>query len=194
MGRKYLAVVTLIVGLAIGFFLGMEYKAYQVRSAFEKAFDTSSEPEKQSIVKESEKKESEIIEKRIGDEIELATLKFKVNRAEEKQILSSDYGTPEVAKEGAKFVAIDLNVTNTTDTKLTFYPDDGFRLVDNKGREFTTYPNTIGAVNNYLNVRDLSPSISENGVMVYEIPQDAKSYSIMTGKAGTSQIYKVVLK
>lgn len=183
-----LAIVA-IVGVAIAFFLGMEYKAYQIRSVVQEAFNTTSKP--QSIVKEAEKQKSEIIKKGIGDEIEMTTLKFKVNKVEEKQTLSGgDYGTPKVAKEGTKFVIIDLNVTNMTDTKFSFNPDDGFRLVDNKNREFTA--SSMGVVDLYY--RGLSPSITENGIVVYEIPQDAESYDIMSVKAGTNQVYRVVLK
>lgn len=183
-------VIVAIVGVAIAFFLGMEYKAYQIRSAVQKVFDTTSEP--QSIVKEAEKQNKEIIKKGIGDEIELATLKFMVNKVEEKQTLSGGKygGSPNVAKEGAKFVVIDLNITNTTDTKFSFNPDEGFRLVDNKNREFTA--SSMGLVDLYY--KGLSPSITENGIIVYETPQDAESYALMIGKAGTNQVYKVVLK
>jgi len=45
-----------------------------------------------------------------------------------------------------------------------------------------------------LNVKDLSPSITETGVIVYEIPSDSTSYSILSNKVGTKELYKVVLK
>ena len=188
-----------LVSLGVGFFAGMEYKSYQVRSALKdvaneisNSFSNTNPPENQ-LPDESEKKIT-YINKPVGEEVILATIKFKVNNSSEKQTLSSGYGSPAIAKEGAKFVVIDLNITNITNTPFTFLPDDGFRLIDNKDRQFTTYGDTISKVQNYLDVRKLSPGIVENGVLVYEIPQDSISYSFAVGKGGTSEIYRVKLK
>jgi hypothetical protein len=138
--------------------------------------------------------ETDFIEKSMNSEVELATVRFKVTNVEEKNRLSSQYGSPSVAKEGAKFVVITMSITNITKTGFTLFPDDGFRLVDNKEREFTTYTDTIWAVDNHLNVRELAPDITERGVLVYEIPEDARSYSLITGKAGTDEMYRINLK
>jgi len=189
--------ISLILGLGIGFFLGMEYKAYQVRIAIEKAFTTPSNttPEKsETVLEQAKEEEMQVIEKKVGDEIILSALKFKISKTEEKQTISSGYGSPKTAKEGAKFVIVNLAVTNITNTKFSFFPDDGFRLVDNQKREFTAYSDTIGSIANYLNSRELSPSINEAGVIVYEIPSDATNYSIVVGKSGTKELYKIVLK
>ena len=192
-------IIVILVSLGIGFFAGMEYKAYQVRSVFQdvadevsNVFNTTDQTENQ-LPAENEENIS-YIDKTIGEEIILATIKFKVNNSSEKQTLSGSFGSPAVAKEGAKFVVIDMSVTNTTDAPFTFFPDDGFRLIDDKNRQFTTYGDTIGKAQNYLNVRELSPGIAETGILVYEIPQDSTSYSIAVGKGGTSEIYRVKLK
>lgn len=192
-------ILIILVSLGIGFFAGMEYKAYQVRSVFQ---DTANEisnslgnanSSENQLPNESEEN-TIYIDKSVGGEVVLATIKFKVNSSSEKQTLSGSFGSPAIAKEGAKFVVIDMSVTNTTDAQFTFFPDDGFRLIDDKGRQFTTYGDTIGKTQNYLNVRELSPSIAEIGVLVYEIPQDSTSYSLAVGKGGTSEIYRVKLK
>lgn len=192
----------LVVVLTVGFFAGMEYKAYQVRKALNEATEELSEgitdifdggdEDANSASRQIEK--STVIQKIIGEDIQLATIKFKVSNSSEKQTLSGGFGSPAIAKEGAKFVVIDLSITNTTNAQFTFLPDDGFRLIDDKDRQFTTYGDTIGKVNNYLNVRKLSPGIVESGVLVYEIPQDSTSYSFAVGKGGTNEIYQVVLK
>jgi len=196
--------VITVVCLAIGFLAGMEYKAYQVRSVLQEAADVFNEPSQQTIpTPEKQEEQTEggqeaqdeyvFIEKSIGDEIEFATIKAKVNGVKERQTLSGSFGTPAIAKENAKFVVISLSITNTTDANFTFLPD-GFRLVDNEERQFTTYDDTIGSVENYLNVRELTPSITESGVIVYEIPKDVINYSLLAGKGGTNEIYKINLK
>lgn len=185
-----------IISFGLGFLGGMEYKAYQIRKALSDVFDEPS----QQVIPTPEKSEQEkqddyvFIEKNIGDTIEFAIIKFKANGVKETQTLTGGSFRPAIAKENAKFVIIDLSITNITDANFTFFPDDGFRLVDNKERQFTTYGDTIGSIENYLNVRELAPSITENGVLVYEIPKDATGYSLVIGKAGTNEIYKVILK
>ena len=143
-------------------------------------------------------KDMEIIEKNIGDEVELTTIKFEINNIEEKYILTKECqyfcDEPIVAQENTKFVIIDMSITNITKSGFLFFPDNGFILIDNQERQFTTYNNTIGSIDNYLNVRDLAPSILESGFIVYNIPEDANSYGIFAGKAGTNKIYGIVLK
>lgn len=199
MNNKVKIIIIVLVSLGIGFFAGMEYKAYQVRSALQDAANEISNtfgnanPSENQLPDESEKNIT-YIDKAVGEEVVLATIKFKVNNSSEKQTLSGGFGSPAIAKEDAKFVVIDLSITNTTNVPFTFLPDDGFRLIDDKDRQFTTYGDTIGKVDNYLNVQELSPGIAESGVLVYEIPQDSTSYSFAVGKGGTSEIYRVKLK
>ena len=132
-----------------------------------------------------------VIEKRMGEMVELATIKFKVINVEETQIISVKYGTPKVAKEETKFVVINLEITNITGAPFYFL-NDSFGILDNKERLFAEYQDTF-SIDNYLSGRTLSPDIKERGVFVYEIPQDAESYSLTIGKLGTSEVYKVSL-
>ncbi len=143
---------------------------------------------------QTEPKKSIIIEKNIGDEIQLTTLKFRVNKVEEKQTISSSYGTPKVAKENTKFVVINLDITNTTNMPFVFTNTNGALLIDDKGRQYEEYDGVIGGIDNYFEQRKLSPDIKENGFFVYEIPKDAINYSLNIGKTGTNEIYKVLLE
>ncbi len=191
--------VVAIALLGVGFIAGMEYKAYQVRTALQDAFSgvtntttNSDDTTARTAMEQTQKENMVTIDKAVGDEIALATLTMTVINSEEKQTISSSYGSPKVAKEGTKFVVLNVDVTNTTDSAFTLFPD--FLLVDDKGREYSTYSDTIGAIDNYLNSRKLSPSIKETGYLVYEIPSDAMSYSLIVAKAGTKELYKVELK
>jgi hypothetical protein len=190
-----LLIAVLIFGL--GFVSGMEYKAFQIRSAISKAFSgvtsASPSPTPVSVVEEA-KKEMVVIDKKVGDEIVLATATLKVNQTEEVKTLSAKYSAPKVAKEGTKFVTVNLDITNTTKSEYSFAPDDVFLLVDNQKREYTTYSDSIGAIDNYLNYKSLSPSIKQTGFLVYEIPDDDTSYSLVTSKAGSKELYIIKLK
>ncbi|MDO8657504.1 MAG: DUF4352 domain-containing protein [Candidatus Levybacteria bacterium] len=197
----YNKAIIIVIGLAIfgvGFFAGGEYKAYRIRTAIQQAFSGNTNPFNSSSLlltpstKQAKKEIITIVQKAIGDEIALATLKLKVNSVEEKQTLIATYGSPKVAKEGTKFVVVNLDITNTTNRKFSFSPD--IIVVDNKNREYSTYSESIGAIDNYLNYKDLSPSVKETGYLIYEIPNDATSYSLVVGKEGTNELYKIVLK
>ncbi len=189
-------ILILIVVFGLGFVAGMEYKAYQIRSAIGKAFNgnnTSTTPTPASVIEEA-KKEAVVINKTIGDEIVLATGNIKINKTEEAKTLSAKYSAPKVATEGTKFIIVNLDVINTTKSEFSFAPDDVFLLVDNQKREYRTYNDSIGAVDNYLDYKTLSPSIKETGNLVYEIPEDATSYSLVTSKSGTNELYMIKLK
>jgi hypothetical protein len=187
------AVIALII-FGVGFFSGMEYKAYQVRSAITNAFDGNSDndPKPQTAMEEAKKEDMVITQKAVGDDIALATIKVKVTGSEEKKTISSSYGSPKVAKDGTRFVVVNMEITNTTNSKFSLPAD--FLLIDDKEREFSTYSDTIGGIDNYLDYRELSPSVKETGVYVYEIPTDATSYSLTFAKAGSKDVYQVKLK
>ena len=185
-------IIILIVGLIVGFVAGMEYKAYQVRNAVYDSLGNLSNSLSQTSETAVEE-EPVVVNKSIGQDIELATIKFRVNDVKEQQIVSSKYGSPEVASKDAKFVVIDVDFINITSEPF-YFQADGFVVVDNLDRIFNPYGHTIGNIDNYLEMRELSPSIMENGKVVFEIPSDAVSYTLNIGKAGTNELYVVTLK
>ena len=174
-----------IVVIGIIFVAGDEYRAYKVRKALREVFDTPT-PESS--------KDKTILNKNIGDVFQLAMGTVKINSSEEKNVLSGgSFGDPVSAKENTKFVVVNLDITNTTGEKIMF-SDRTSMLIDDQNRIFEPYDDTIGNVDNYLDVRDLSPSITENGVIVFEIPNDATSYAFAIDKNGTKERYMVKLK
>jgi hypothetical protein len=191
MNKKF--IIFVLVSLVLGFFAGMEYKAYQIRSALKDLGNEISNVFGAGNLSNKEVDEMTFIDKLIGDEISLATIKLKINSFTEKQTLSGGFGSPTVAKQGTKFVVLDIDITNITNEPFNFFTN-GIRLIDDKDRLFDPYSNTIGNVKNYLDTRSLAPGIVENGVFVYEIPQDSASYSFLIGKGGTSEVYRIKLK
>ena len=82
-----------------------------------------------------------IINKTIGDEIILSTIKLKVNSVEETRTISATYGDPTTAKDDAKFILVSLELTNITNKTFSFPAD--LIVVDNKDREFNTYSDSV---------------------------------------------------
>lgn len=136
-----------------------------------------------------------IINKQIGDEVVLATLKFKINASEERTIITSTYSNSVSAKENSKFVFVDMTITNITNTPFTFPATDSFALMDSSDRQFKIYTDEpIVYGQEYLTGKDLPPGINRRGWIVFEAPNDATSYGIAIGKSGTDDLYKVILK
>lgn len=180
-----------VIALVVGFVAGMEYKSYQIRSAFgaiADAFDVETEEETPVDLAEVE-----VIEKGVGESIELATIKFTVNSVEEAETLSREYAAPLVASEGAKFVVLNLSITNITNEAFT-NTSDGFVITDEQGRSFTASSDANWVIDNALEYRELAPSITEKGDMVFEVPDDATSYGLVIGKDGTEEYYRVTLR
>lgn len=199
--------ILVVVALLTGFFGGTEYKAYQIRSAIAEATQTimnttptnntlnqsnAAISDDNSLIGELKKtKNSTLNEKSIGDTIELATLSVKPTKAEESNMTND--GTPIVAQQGTKFVFVTLNVTNLTKLSLS-YPMGFPVIVDDQDRTYEPYDQSIGHVKNYLDVRQLSPGIPEEGVLAYQLPSTAEHYYLLMAKGGTEDFYKVQLK
>lgn len=141
---------------------------------------------------ENSEETSVYIDKKIGDEIILATIKLKAIKVEEMTTLKPKYGDSVNAKDGAKFVVVNFDIENIT--KSAFVLEPNFLLIDNQDREFNTYDDAFMAADNLLGYRNLAPNIKENGSFVYEVPQDSEGYGIFIGKKDTNEIYNIVLK
>jgi hypothetical protein len=188
-------IIALVIGLVLGFFSGQEYTKYSIRQSFSEAFsDTGmmeSDKESESLTEAINKKND--INVSIGDLVELATYKFTVNSVEEKEMIKSSYGQPHLATEGTKFVIADMNVTNTT-SETFYFQDSSYLIEDPNGDLYQAYGDTIGNIDDYLDMQDLSPNIPLSGVMVFQLPNSVNSYELLISKTNTNDIYKVRLK
>ncbi|MCK5211544.1 DUF4352 domain-containing protein [Candidatus Parcubacteria bacterium] len=132
--------------------------------------------------------------KSIGDETTLSTYKFKVNFVSESNFISGTFGT-KTAKAGTKFVNINLDVTNITNSEFSFFIDrgylfpEGFVLLTDTNKQYNSYDDMIMYSENSISVRDLSPDIKENGNLVYEIPSDVTSYGLVAESATDNKYY-----
>lgn len=132
-------------------------------------------------------------EKKIGEAATVSGLTFKVNSSQETKTLTAKYSSPKAARSGTKFIIVDISVTNEGISDAMFSPNDNFRLVDAKNRQYTTYSESIGKIDNYLDVRKLAPGIPESGVLVYEVPEDVELYGFV-GTDAVNTGYVIILK
>ncbi len=146
-----------------------------------------------SITTNTKNSEKEVVEAKINNPIDLATHEMKVLSVREAQTMSSRYGKPVAAVEGTKFVIIELQVTSKSTSDFLYMPNQYLRLGDGEGRGYTTYDDTIGSIDNYLEVQTLSPSIPKKGVIVYEIPSDTIGYGLVAVNDATKQTTTVFL-
>lgn len=130
-------------------------------------------------VKTEEKEEPKIAKKAVGEEASISGLTFKVNSYKETNTLTAKYRSPVAAREETKFLVINLTITNEGSSGASFFPESNFRVVDADGREFKTFSDSIGALDDYLDMRELAPGIPEKGSLIYELPKNAEFYSLV---------------
>lgn len=199
--NKVITVVIVIVAFGVGFVAGMEYKAYEVRTMIVESLSSLTQPDIASpftpepILGDVDLagENSTVVEKNIGDEVDLATIKLKVTNVEEKNTLTAEYSQPTVAKEGVMFIVIDIQVTNITNEPFQFN-SNGLYIKDSRDRTYNEYAEVFMAIDDYIQYKDLAPGIMEQGKLVYEVPEDAESYSLNVFKGGTKEEYRISLR
>lgn len=134
----------------------------------------------------------DIVDIESGSEITLGTIKINIKDYYETQYIQSIYSDRHYASEGAKFLVLNVDITNILSYSFDLYTE-GIIILDEKNREFPDYEDTIGNIDNYMNVRSLSPGIRENGVIVFEVPTDSMDYYFLIGKEGTNELFKIHL-
>lgn len=123
---------------------------------------------------------------KVGETANFQSVSLKVNSSKTTKTTSSSYGSPIFAEQGTKFVIINLTVTNTTQNSFIYNP---FVLVDQKDRTYSSYENTIGNLDDYLDGATLSPSVPKTGMAMYQIPEDSKTLRLggQIGNSGKAQ-------
>ncbi len=142
---------------------------------------------------EIEGQEGEDIELDIEEEFDLATIRVKVNSLDFTEELPGYFDEKVKAKEGTKFGVLNLDITNITKEDLSL-SSDGFILLDDEDREFSVYDNLDMNLDNSLEYKKLAPAIKENGIFVYELPEDSKNFYLIMGHADTGDRYYIDLK
>jgi hypothetical protein len=133
----------------------------------------------------------EEVSKNIGEEISTSNFTVTIKSSREAESLDSTYGEGTKAGEGAKFVFVDMKVTNTS--KSSMYIDTYlFDLKDNQERSYDSEYSYYGA--KALSYQSIAAGLSSSGEIAFEVPDDATGYSIQIHDTSASKTYTVKLK
>ncbi len=141
---------------------------------------------------ELEPEEVTVIEKSLGQPVPLPGLAITVHGVEERHVLQGTYST-KASRTGAKFVLIDMTVSNTGHRTTTFFPDHVLTLVEPGPRQYETYDDSILTLEDHLNVRHLASGIPERGKIVYEIPETMSQYYLAAAIPERNMLYYIWL-
>lgn len=133
--------------------------------------------------------EENYIEVAAGDVIELASAKIKINSCKESKEISNSYSTTE-AKEGTKFVQLEVTVENTTKKPFDFDIDS--QIIDDQGRTYSEFSDSFISADNYIKYRELSPNIPEVGTITFNVPEDSQNFYMPLVHAETNQVYHMI--
>lgn len=138
--------------------------------------------------------DEETIKISIDDEFQLETINLKVNKIDKtKELVKTTYNSKTPAKKGSSFIVLDVDIKNITKEPFDFSPN-GIILKDGENRLFDDYENSILEVDNYINMRKIGPGITENGVLVYEVPEDAENFSLLIRSGLDEALYEMKLQ
>ena len=68
------------------------------------------------------------------------------------------------------------------------------KLIDSQDREYGMYDDAAWYVDDTINYKEINPSMSITGSMVYNVPSDASDMYLLIGKADTNDYYKFFIK
>lgn len=100
---------------------------------------------------------------KVGEFMEFATQKMRVNSAELTDTISdgSGYSSPAVAGDGTKFLVINITVENTSVAPFKYRDFMAYTSKDLKlEKQYSAY-DSYGEINDSMQHRDLQPSISK---------------------------------
>lgn len=133
-------------------------------------------------------KDKDLTRKNIGEELELSSLRLKVNTVEEVDELKLLSKKNFEAAEGKKFVLVGIDITNITNRD--FKGLDNLMLVDNKSTEYKGY-RADGLKDNIID-KKLGPNKKERGILYFEIDADASGYGLFIEDEG--RLYEIALR
>ena len=183
-------VSVLVVGLILGIVTGWVLRQRQLEESLNKIFvDLGTSQETSKSIGKSELKNTEpmIIKSDIGQIFTVDDYDMIVNRAEVKDSVKGEYYQPCVAKEGAKFIVVNLGVTNKF-TEEKVFDNALVNVEDANGYKYKEF-NTYGCLDNDLDNRRLAPLITELGDILFEVPSTIQGPSLsMLNKTKDSKI------
>lgn len=180
---KYVLIL-LLSSLVVGFLIGEEYTTSKISKLSSKSSISTNTNTSQQ--------EEQILEKNIGEEIELASIKVKIKSFQEIKNIQPSWGEPIFPSEGAKFIKVDLIVTNISDVEFTLGSDWLF-IYNQDDKRFSEYDSSY-EIEEYIGYETLKPDIPLSGSIIFEVSSNSTELYLLMSKAGTSEKYKVELK
>jgi hypothetical protein len=128
------------------------------------------------------------IELQIGDKAEFSSIEYTIESINTTDLIEVEFSEDIRAEGNTTFLVVEMAITNLTDEPIQLGTNEIFYLEDDSGRTFNEYEDSF-LIDNSLQFRELSPSIPESGVVVYEIPSDIESVLLATRKQDTDEVY-----
>lgn len=166
------------IAIAIGIFIAIGVIGSMGSDEETSGTDTETTAEEKTD-KKDQKEEVKVYQ--IGDLVETGKLAYKVTNAESKSELKSDNEFIESATTSGQFILIDIEAFNN-DKDARMIDSSMFKILDDQNREFDPSSDSEvmmvvdGAIDFFL--QDINPGLSKTGQLVFELPADAKSYSL----------------
>lgn len=163
--------------------------ASKVQNTPENDSDTSESSDSPEYVTDDGGTISDVELVEMGEYMEFASQKMKVNSAKLVDSISdgSSYSSPAVAGDGAKFLVVNITIENTSVSPFAYRDFSLFTSNDSViEKQYGAY-SSYGEIENYIDGRELQPGIPETGNVVYRVPNGKNEFLIGGAISGTSR-------
>ena len=120
----------------------------------------------------------------IGQPLSVGDVRWVVTSARPRDQLSQkDFGQFGETKQG-NFVVVNFEFTNNSNESLTL-DSISMTLIDKRGREFETDPDTFGYVPSDLDpfLEQVNPGVTKKGRVIFTVAPDASKFKLKLGDA-----------
>jgi len=140
-----------------------------------------------------EVEEDIIIEKEIGDTVELKTIDFTIHFFDAIEKIEQDWGDNILASEGNQLYKLSVTVHNR-DSDSKYIDESFFIIADSESYQYEILEDSLWIDDdNSLYYEEILSGLSKKGNLYFEIPEIADGLYVQMGKLGTNEVYRVFL-
>lgn len=136
---------------------------------------------------------SNIIEKGLGEEVTLATITIKANKAEKLSELPSGFGdATKPSDENNVFLKLNLTIKNLSSEEM-MVGSDMVIVADSQDNQYEMQSLYLLEDSNQLYYESINPNLAKTGNVYFEIPKSSEGFYLPIIHRDTGDNYKILL-
>lgn len=140
--------------------------------------------------------EEKFTSKEIGEQVDMTAISYRINKVTESKEVTAEYLDPKKSRNKAKYIIVDMTVINNKSSDYSFDPKLFFKLIDkeNKNNYSPDFEASSYDYKTNLYYKSLSPALENDGIIVFEIPENIEAYGLLALDEAKDLTYYTVLR